>query len=70
MWLAWRIVQFADAESDGLAPKPTEDDAAETEPQPRRAIGLARRVGIAIAVLAMVVGLGGIVFFVWRVLGG
>lgn len=65
MWLAWRIVKFADAENAGrrglavVEPKP--------EAQPRSA---ARTVGIVVAALAMVVGLGGIVFVVWRVLSG
>ena len=70
MWLAWRIVSFADAENDGLAPKPTADDEEKTEARPRSATGTTRRVGIAIAVLAMAVGLGGILFVVWRALGG
>ena len=63
MWLAWRIVRFADAES-GILPKA---DAAEAEaPRP----SATRKVGIAIAVLAMAVGLGGIAFVVWRAFGG
>ena len=64
MWLAWRIVRFADAESGNALPK---DELAEAEsPRP----SATRKVGIAIAVLAMAVGLGGIAFVVWRAFGG
>ena len=64
MWLAWRIVKFADAESAGAQPLVDTVEAATPRP------GATRKVGIAIAVLAMAVGLGGIAFVVWRAFGG
>lgn len=70
MWLAWRIVKFAAAQSDGVAPKPIANHNEQTEARPRRAAGTTRRAGIAIAALAMAVGLGGILFVVWHALGG
>ena len=66
MWLAWRIVRFADVADDVVVVKPAVDDeAAAQAARP----STTRRVGIAIAVLAMLVGLGGIAFVVWRALG-
>ena len=65
MWLAWRIVRFADVADDVVVVKPTVDEAAAQAARP----STTRRVGIAIAVLAMLVGLGGIAFVVWRALG-
>ena len=56
MWLAWRIVRFADVADDVVVVKPAVDDeAAAQAARP----STTRRVGIAIAVLAMLVGLGG-----------
>ena len=64
MWLAWRIVKFADAESADAQPLVDTEEAA----TPRSS--KTRKVGIAVAVLAMAVGLGGIALVVWRALGG
>ena len=70
MWLAWRIVKFADTEGDGLAPiAPTQVELPQVEGEARRP-SATRKAGIVIAVLAMLVGLGGIAFVVWRAFGG
>ena len=66
MWLAWRIVRFADVADDVVVVKPTADDEVGAQAVPP---STTRRAGIVIAVLAMLVGLGGIAFVVWRALG-